>query len=122
MKQLPKRGPVILWTGPNQSRLIAEIFETPNGVVLLRAHWPDADSQNPSSFIPWGRLNGPYGPNRWLIWTMEDDDEPRLQKEWADWLDRRDQPRASREDARIVAEQDLGIVIEETDSETVTLR
>lgn len=120
MKQLPKRGPVILWTGPNESRLIAEIFEADDRLITMRVNWPEADSMpaatglNPAMLRRDGNNEAP-----WLIWAMEDDDDPRLRALWEDWLKRRDQRGTTREDARRTAENGLGIKIEETNGETV---
>lgn len=125
MIQLPKRGPVILWTGPGESRLIAEIFEDPgpgNRLIVMRAHWPEAygppaaTGLNPAMIEQEGNEGAP-----WLIYAMPDDAAPELQEEWAKWLKRRDQEGTTREDARRKAENGLGIKIEETSGETVNV-
>lgn len=123
MKQLPKRGPVVLWTGPNQYRLIAEIFEADGGLVVMRAHWPDADSPPAAQGVDLSQIR--HADNNdapWLMWTLEDDDKPRLLAEWATWLERRDKDGTTREDARLKAENGLDIKIEEVNGDTVELR
>ena len=115
MKNLPKRGPVVLWTGPNQERLMAEIFPYQDGFVVVRAHWPEAFGTHPATFVPAGILRNEYkGRGPYYSWELEEDDKPALQEEWAAWLKVRDKPGHTREDARKMAEASLDIKIEVT--------
>lgn len=114
MNDLPERGPVILWTGPDEHRLIAELFQVDGGLVVVRAHWPEADSIHAAHFVPEQIIRQEYdGRGPWYLWPMEDDDQPELLQAWQSWIDRRDAQGATREDARQYAERCLGITTTE---------
>jgi len=112
LNKLPKRGPVVLWTGPNQERLMAEIFPYQDGFVVVRAHWPEAFGTHPATFVPAGILGSDYeGRDAYHRWELQEDDKPALHAEWAAWLKARDKPGWTREDARKMAEASLDIEI-----------
>jgi hypothetical protein len=123
MKQLPKRGPVVLWTGPGESRLIAELFEAKGQLVVMGAFWPEADSPPAAAMVDPARImqEGNEGAP-WLIYAMPEDDDDALWEQWAKWLKRRDQEGTTREDARQNAESGLDIDIKEVNGDTVELR
>ncbi|MCL1483660.1 MULTISPECIES: hypothetical protein [unclassified Marinobacter] len=123
MKQLPKRGPVVLWTGPGESRLVAELFEAEGQLVVMRAFWPEADSPPAATMVDPARIEqeGNEGAP-WLIYAMPEDADPALKEQWAKWLKRRDQEGTTREDARRMAQDCLDIDIKEVNGDTVELR
>lgn len=113
MIELPERGPVILWTGPEEYRLIGEVFRIDGGLVVVRAHWPDADAQHAAHFIPWENVRQEYqGRGPVYLWPMEDDDPEALRQSWAEWDRRRQDEGHTRDKAREYAERCLDITLE----------
>ena len=92
---------------------MGEIFPYQDGFVVLRAHWPEATSTHAATFVRSSILRKKHkGRGPYYAWLLQDDDRAELHAEWAAWLEARDKPGATREDARQYAERCLDIKLE----------
>ena len=100
-KPINQRGPAVLWTGPGQDRLLAEVFPVPGGVAVCEVFWPEQTSAPAARFIPREIISEEHdGRGPVYLRPMEPDDDPALVDLWERWTEARDQDGYTREDAR----------------------